>query len=117
LVQGIPVGGEWGEAVLMATEHSPPAKRGLYGSLVQIGFPLGMALGTASFFALASLGEQQFMSWGWRVPFITSAVLVVIGIFIRLRIDETPDFNVSCAKAMLRAYRFWTPYCITPRIS
>ena len=93
LVQGIAVGGEWGGAVLMATEHSPPDKRGFYGSLVQIGFPLGMALGTASFFGLASLGDQQFMSWGWRIPFVVSAVLVVIGIFIRLRIDETPDFK------------------------
>jgi MFS transporter, MHS family, shikimate and dehydroshikimate transport protein len=93
LVQGIAVGGEWGGAVLMATEHSPPDKRGFYGSLVQIGFPLGMALGTASFFALAHLGDQQFMSWGWRIPFAASAALVVIGIFIRLRIDETPDFK------------------------
>jgi MFS transporter, MHS family, shikimate and dehydroshikimate transport protein len=93
LVQGIAVGGEWGGAVLMATEHSPPDKRGFYGSLVQIGFPLGMALGTASFFALAYLGDQQFMSWGWRIPFAASAALVAIGIFIRLRIDETPDFK------------------------
>jgi MHS family shikimate/dehydroshikimate transporter-like MFS transporter len=93
LVQGIAVGGEWGGAVLMATEHSPPDRRGFYGSLVQIGFPLGMALGTASFFALAYLGDQQFMSWGWRMPFAASAALVVIGIFIRLRIDETPDFK------------------------
>jgi MFS transporter, MHS family, shikimate and dehydroshikimate transport protein len=93
LVQGIAVGGEWGGAVLMATEHSPPDRRGFYGSLVQIGFPLGMALGTASFFALAYLGDQQFMSWGWRIPFAASAALVVIGVFIRLRIDETPDFK------------------------
>jgi MFS transporter, MHS family, shikimate and dehydroshikimate transport protein len=93
LVQGIAVGGEWGGAVLMATEYSPPDKRGFYGSLVQIGFPLGMALGTGSFFALAYLGDQQFMSWGWRIPFAASAALVVIGIFIRLRIDETPDFK------------------------
>jgi MHS family shikimate/dehydroshikimate transporter-like MFS transporter len=93
LVQGIAVGGEWGGAVLLTTEHSPPAKRGLYGSLVQIGFPLGMALGTASFFALAYLDDRQFMSWGWRIPFVASAALVVIGIFIRLRIDETPAFK------------------------
>jgi MFS transporter, MHS family, shikimate and dehydroshikimate transport protein len=93
LMQGIAVGGEWGGAVLMATEHSPPDRRGFYGSLVQIGFPLGMALGTASFFALAYLGDQQFMSWGWRIPFVASAALVVIGTFIRLRIDETPDFK------------------------
>jgi MFS transporter, MHS family, shikimate and dehydroshikimate transport protein len=93
LVQGIAVGGEWGGAVLMATEHSPPDKRGFYGSLVQIGFPLGMALGTASFFALAYLDDRQFMSWGWRIPFVASAALVVIGTFIRLRIAETPDFE------------------------
>ena len=93
LVQGIAVGGEWGGAVLMATEHSPPEKRGFYGSMVQIGFPLGLALGTASFFALANLSNEQFMSWGWRLPFIGSAALVVVGVFIRLQIPETPDFE------------------------
>jgi MHS family shikimate/dehydroshikimate transporter-like MFS transporter len=93
LIQGIAVGGEWGGAVLMAIEHAPPNKRGFYGSIVQIGFPLGMALGTASFFALAYLSDEQFMSWGWRIPFLASAVLVVIGTFIRLHIEETPDFQ------------------------
>ena len=93
LVQGIAIGGEWGGAVLMATEYSPSHMRGFYGSMVQIGFPLGMALGTASFFALAYLTDEQFTSWGWRTPFLASAALVVIGIFIRLRIEETPDFK------------------------
>jgi MFS transporter, MHS family, shikimate and dehydroshikimate transport protein len=93
LVQGIAVGGEWGGAVLMATEHAPADKRGFYGSIVQVGFPLGMALGTASFFALAYLGDEQFAAWGWRIPFIASAALVAVGIFIRLRVDETPDFK------------------------
>jgi MHS family shikimate/dehydroshikimate transporter-like MFS transporter len=93
LVQGLAVGGEWGGAVLMTTEHAPVLQRGFYGSLVQIGFPLGMALGTASFFALAGLSDEQFVSWGWRVPFLASAVLVVIGIFIRSRIEETPEFK------------------------
>jgi MHS family shikimate/dehydroshikimate transporter-like MFS transporter len=79
LVQGIAVGGEWGGAVLMATEHSPPHRRGFYGSIVQIGFPLGMALGTASFFALARLDDSEFASWGWRLPFLGSAVLVMVG--------------------------------------
>lgn len=97
LVQGIAVGGEWGGAVLMATEHAPSDRRGLYGSIVQIGFPLGMALGTASFFALAYLDDEQFASWGWRIPFVASAALVAVGLFIRLRVDETPDF-----KAVLR---------------
>ncbi len=93
LLQGIAVGGEWGGAVLMTIEHSPAHRRGLYGSIVQIGFPLGMALGTVSFFALARLDDAQFMSWGWRLPFLASAGLVVVGTFIRLRIDETPDFR------------------------
>jgi MFS transporter, MHS family, shikimate and dehydroshikimate transport protein len=70
-----------------------PNRRGFYGSIVQIGFPLGMAIGTASFFALARLDDAQFMSWGWRLPFLVSAVLVVVGTFIRLRIEETPDFK------------------------
>jgi len=93
LVEGIAVGGEWGGAVLMTTEHSPSYMRGFYGSIVQIGFPLGMALGTASFFALAYLSDGEFTSWGWRIPFVASAALVVIGVFIRLRIEETPDFK------------------------
>ena len=93
LIQGIAVGGEWGGAVLMATEHAPANRRGFYGSLVQIGFPLGLALGTGSFFALAYLDNEQFMAWGWRVPFLASAVLVVVGTIIRMRIEETPDFK------------------------
>lgn len=93
LIQGIAVGGEWGGAVLVTTEHSPLHRRGLYGSIVQVGFPLGMALGTASFFALASLSDAQFAAWGWRIPFIASAALVVVGVFIRMKIDETPDFK------------------------
>jgi MHS family shikimate/dehydroshikimate transporter-like MFS transporter len=95
LAQGIAVGGEWGGAALMVIEHSPPHRRGIYGSIVQIGFPLGMAIGTASFFALARLDDAQFMSWGWRLPFIGSAVLVVVGTVIRLGVDETPDFKRS----------------------
>ncbi len=93
LVQGIAVGGEWGGAVLMAIEHSPADRRGFYGSIVQIGFPLGMALGTASFFALARLDDAEFASWGWRLPFLGSAMLVLVGTFIRLRVEETPDFR------------------------
>jgi MFS transporter, MHS family, shikimate and dehydroshikimate transport protein len=93
LVQGLAVGGEWGGAVLMTTEHAPIMQRGFYGSMVQVGFPLGMALGTASFFALAGLSDEQFASWGWRIPFLASAILVVIGVFIRSRIEETPEFK------------------------
>jgi len=107
LVQGIAVGGEWGGAVLMATEHSPPLKRGFYGSMVQIGFPLGMALGTASFFALSYLSDQQFVAWGWRIPFIASAALVAIGVFIRLRIPETPDFKDVLREGKVARFPVW----------
>ena len=99
LVQGIAVGGEWGGAVLMTTEHSPSEMRGFYGSIVQIGFPLGMALGTASFFALAYLGDGEFASWGWRIPFVASAALVVIGVFIRLRIEIDSGFQTRARTA------------------
>jgi MHS family shikimate/dehydroshikimate transporter-like MFS transporter len=93
LIQGMAVGGEWGGAVLMAVEHSPRHRRGFYGSIVQIGFPLGMAIGTASFFALSKLDDAQFMSWGWRLPFLASAALVAVGVFIRVRVEETPEFK------------------------
>lgn len=93
LVQGFAIGGEWGGAVLMAVEHAPRNRRGLFGSVVQLGFPVGLALGTFSFFLLALLPEAQFMAWGWRIPFLLSAVLVCVGLFIRLRISESPEFQ------------------------
>ncbi len=104
LVQGMAVGGEWGGAVLMCIEHSPPHRRGFYGSIVQIGFPLGMALGTASFFALGALSDEQFLAWGWRLPFLASAALVVVGLFIRLRIEETPDFKRNVREGNLARF-------------
>ncbi|RTL49554.1 MAG: MFS transporter [Bradyrhizobiaceae bacterium] len=93
LLQGIGVGGEWSGAVLMVIEHAPADKRGLYGSLVQIGFPAGIAASTGTFLLLAMLPEADFLSWGWRLPFLFSAVLIAVGIFIRLRLAETPVFQ------------------------
>lgn len=104
LVQGMAVGGEWGGAVLMCIEHSPPHRRGFYGSIVQIGFPLGMTLGTASFFALGALSDEQFMAWGWRLPFLASAALVIVGLFIRLRVEETPDFTRNVREGNIAKY-------------
>ncbi len=92
LLQGIGVGGEWGGAVLMVIEHAPANRRGLYGSLVQIGFPAGVAASTATFLALTNLSEADFLSWGWRVPFLASAILIGVGLFVRLRLVETPAF-------------------------
>jgi metabolite-proton symporter len=91
-VQGVAVGGEWGGAVLMAVEHAPPGKRGFYGSWPQIGSPLGLVLSTAAFSAVGSLDDDAFLSWGWRVPFLLSSVLIMVGLVVRLRLMESPVF-------------------------
>ncbi len=93
LAQGFGVGGEWGGAVLMAVEHAPAGARGFYGSWPQIGVPAGLLLSTAVFAQFAGLPEDQFLSWGWRVPFLVSILLVGVGLIIRLRILETPAFT------------------------
>jgi MFS family permease len=93
LIQGIGLGGEWGGAVLLAFEYAPPARRGLFGSIPQAGVTIGMLFSTL-FIGLASLlPDGQFLAWGWRVPFILSAGLVALGLWIRNGIDETPDFK------------------------
>jgi metabolite-proton symporter len=92
LAQGFGVGGEWGGAVLMAVEHAPPGRRGFYGSWPQIGVPAGLVLSTFVFALFRSLPEDQFFAWGWRVPFLLSALLVIVGLIIRVRILETPSF-------------------------
>jgi MFS transporter, MHS family, shikimate and dehydroshikimate transport protein len=94
VLQGIGLGGEWGGAVLMAYEYASKEKRGLYASLPQIGLSIGLCL-SAGVVALMSnnLSEQEFLAWGWRVGFIASIVLVLVGIYIRLRILETPEFT------------------------
>ncbi|MEJ8281716.1 MFS transporter [Pseudonocardia spirodelae] len=91
-VQGVAVGGEWGGAVLMAVEHAPPGKAGWYGSWPQVGSPLGLVLSTAAFSAVSVLPDDDFLSWGWRVPFLASAVLIVVGLVVRLRLMESPVF-------------------------
>jgi MHS family shikimate/dehydroshikimate transporter-like MFS transporter len=91
-LQGLGVGGEWGGAVLMVIEHAPPHRRGLYGSLVQIGFPAGIAASTLTFLALTMLPEADFLAWGWRLPFLLSALLIGVGLFVRRRLAETPAF-------------------------
>ena len=93
VMQGFGVGGEWGGAVLMAVEHAPAGKRGFYGSWPQVGVPAGLLLSTAVFSLVSALPEVQLLTWGWRVPFLLSVILVGVGLFIRLRIQETPEFS------------------------
>ncbi|MFE3451983.1 MFS transporter [Nonomuraea sp. NPDC059194] len=92
VVQGIAVGGEWGGAVLMSAEHAT-GRRGLWASFTNAGAPFGMLLSTAALNGSAALmDEQAFLSWGWRIPFLISVVLLAIGLFVRARVEETPVF-------------------------
>jgi metabolite-proton symporter len=92
--QGLGLGGEWGGAVLLAIENAPPGKRAWYGMFPQLGAPIGFIFSGSVFLALSAwLTDEQFFRWGWRVPFLASAVLVVLGLYVRLRITETPVFR------------------------
>jgi metabolite-proton symporter len=92
LLQGLSAGGEWGGAALMAVEHAPGHERGRYGAYSQVGVPAGLILAQLVFVAVGVLDDDQFASWGWRLPFLFSIVLVGVGLFIRLRIEESPVF-------------------------
>jgi MHS family shikimate/dehydroshikimate transporter-like MFS transporter len=94
LLQGVAAGGEWGGAVLMLTEHAPPRRRGFYGAWPQMASSAALILATGLMYGMSqALGDEQFLSWGWRVPFLVSFLLIPVGIFIRLRIPESPEFE------------------------
>ncbi|RAP65819.1 transporter [Achromobacter sp. HZ01] len=92
-LQGIAVGGEWGGAVLMAVEHAPNGKKGFFGSLPQAGVAPGLILSSLAMGAVASLPEADMLAWGWRLPFLASVVLLLVGWFIRVKVAESPDFE------------------------
>ncbi|WP_341644192.1 MFS transporter [Thauera sp. SDU_THAU2] len=92
-LQGIAVGGEWGGAVLMAVEHAPEGKKGFFGSLPQTGVAPGLILSSLAMGAVATLPEEDMLSWGWRIPFLASVVLLLVGWFIRVKVAESPDFE------------------------
>jgi MFS transporter, MHS family, shikimate and dehydroshikimate transport protein len=93
IIQGIGLGGEWGGASLMVLEHAPADRRGFFGSLVQVGFPLGLVTSSGAFMLATTMPESSFMAWGWRVPFLLSIVLLAVGWFVRTRVPETPLFE------------------------
>lgn len=93
VVQGIAVGGEWGGAVLMALEHAPENKKSFYASWPQAGVPAGVVLSSFAFYLVQLLPEDQLNAWGWRLPFLFSAVLIAVGLVIRLKITESPEFE------------------------
>ena len=92
LIQGLAVGGEWGGAVIMALEHAPENKKSFYASWPQAGVPAGVLLSSGAFFLVQLMPEEQLTSFGWRIPFLFSALLVGFGLYIRLRITESPEF-------------------------
>lgn len=92
--QGLGLGGEWGGAVLLATENAPPGRKAWFGMFPQLGAPIGFILSTGAFIILTStMSDETFLSWGWRTPFIASSVLVFVGLWVRLKITETPEFT------------------------
>lgn len=100
LVQGFAIGGEWGGATLMSMEHAKPKGRGLAVSIVASGGPSGALLGTAVMMLFSKLPNEDFLSWGWRVPFLLSALLLVLGIVIRMGVEETPEFEEARKKRL-----------------
>lgn len=107
-LQGFGLGGEWGGAVLLATEHAPEGKRGLYSSFPQMGPAVGFLLANGFFLALATtLSDEQFAAWGWRVPFVASIVLVLVGLYVRITIAETPVFMRAMETQTRAKVPFW----------
>jgi len=100
LIQGFALGGEWGGAVLIVSEHGDPARRGFWASWPQAGAPAGQLIANGVLAGLAAFqSEAAFDSWGWRIPFLLSAVLVLVGLWVRLRIEESPVFRQAQARA------------------
>jgi metabolite-proton symporter len=92
--QGLAIGGQWGGAVLLLTESAPPDQRGFYGSFAQLGVPLGVILANFAFLGVtAATGQDAFLEWGWRVPFLLSIALIALGVFVQTRIEESPEFQ------------------------
>ena len=114
--QGLGLGGEWGGAVLLATENAPPGKRAWYGMFPQLGAPIGFFLATGVFVLLTrTMDDAAFFAWGWRTPFLGSAVLVLVGLWIRLRIAETPDFQRAIDLEERVRLPMWTVLTRHPR--
>ncbi|UNK71186.1 MFS transporter [Microbacterium sp. H1-D42] len=93
MAQGLAVGGEWGGASLMSVESAPPKYKVFYGGFTQLGNPLGALMASAAFWILAAMGDDVLLSWGWRVPFLFSIVLIGVGLWVRFRVEETPVFE------------------------
>ena len=101
LLQGFGAGAEYGGAVILAVEHAPPGKRGLFGSVAPLGVTFGLLLANGVFALVGTLPDEDFLSWGWRIPFLLSIVLILVGFYIRARVSETPAFSEIAARNKL----------------
>jgi MHS family shikimate/dehydroshikimate transporter-like MFS transporter len=115
LVQGLGLGGEWGGASLLVIEHAPADRRGFYGSLVQVGFPLGLVTSSGVFALVAMMPDTAFKAWGWRIPFLISIAIVALGAFVRARVPETPAFEAAKARNDIAAKPFVEALFKNPR--
>lgn len=104
IIQGISVGGEWGGAVLMASEHAPARRKTFYASFAQLGSPAGLLLALIAFRLASMLDQEDFVAWGWRIPFLISGVLMMVGLAIRFGVDESPEFKAAREKAEVVKY-------------
>jgi len=108
LIQGAAIGGEWGGAVLMASEHAPAGRRGIYVAWPQLGTATGLLIANAVFLIVRlNLSEAQFLSWGWRIPFLSSVVLVIVGLLIRMKVEESPVFERMQAAGKTQKNPLW----------
>lgn len=98
-VQGLAVGGEWGGAALIAVEHAPEHRKSFYGSFAQLGNSVGALLASGIFSLMSTLGDAALQAWAWRVPFLASAVLVIVGLVVRLKVEESPVLGAALAEA------------------
>lgn len=103
-IQGISVGGEWGGAVLMASEHAPAGRKTFYASFAQLGSPAGLILALIAFRLVSSLEQADFLGWGWRLPFLASGLLMCVGLAIRIGVDESPEFKTVQAEQSTAKY-------------
>lgn len=115
-IQGFAVGGEWGGAVLLSTENATAKKKGLAGAWVQQGSPAGSILASVMFLLVGLLPDEAFFSWGWRVPFLVSAILVVVGLVIRLKVEESKDFTDTKANQLIVKAPLITALRTTPAL-
>ena len=120
LIQGIGLGGEWGGASLIVVEHVPAKRRGFFGSLIQVGFPLGLIASAGAFKLASVMPDAAFYDWGWRIPFLASIILLGVGWFVRARVPETPVFSQIKIRNELSKhpvyemfFKYWRDFFIT----